>query len=615
MKIAVCVKWVPVVARMKFDMETKRIVREGVPNELNAYDQLAVQRCVELKEADPAIEIDVYTMGPPAAVQGLQQCLAMGADRAFHIVDPALAGSDTLATARALSLALAKGDYDLHLFGAHSVDAETGQVGPEVAEFLGLPQVTGVRRLDLAGDGLLRLEREVEDAVETVECVLPSVVTVVEGVAPEVFPGREALQAAREREIPEITAKDLTDDFSVFGASGSPTWVEEIQFVESNREQRVLGGETPVAQAVKATADYLQERGLLDPAVRKQRHVSDRTTKPTVREATGPAIWVVADFADSGLRTVTRELLGAADVVADAIGGYLVGVLMGGPDTGRHAEELAHCGADIVALAADDALTSYTSDAYASTLAAAIDQRQPYAVLLPSTVNGRDLAARVAARLRLGLTGDCVGLEVDAEGRLVQLKPAFGGNIVAPILSKTKPYMATIRPGLLDHLQPARTRKADVIALDVFAPANPAVRVLGRALVEGGAGTAGIEDAWSVVCVGMGVGGPEQIAALEPLCALLGAELICTRDVVDAGWMTRQRQVGLTGRSVAPALYIGVGVRGDFNHTVGIQRAGTVVVVNNNKRAQFFRTCDLGIIADWTEFVPLLVEEIKARVG
>jgi electron transfer flavoprotein alpha subunit len=113
----------------------------------------------------------------------------------------------------------------------------------------------------------------------------------------------------------------------------------------------------------------------------------------------------------------------------------------------------------------------------------------------------------------------------------------------------------------------------------------------------------------------MGVGGPEQIAALEPLCALLGAELICTRDVVDAGWMTRQRQVGLTGRSVAPALYIGVGVRGDFNHTVGIQRAGTVVVVNNNKRAQFFRTCDLGIIADWTEFVPLLVEEIKARVG
>ena len=117
--------------------------------------------------------------------------------------------------------------------------------------------------------------------------------------------------------------------------------------------------------------------------------------------------------------------------------------------------------------------------------------------------------------------------------------------------------MATIRPGLLDHLQPDRTRKASVFALEVVAPADPAVRVLERTTIDGGGGTVGIEDAWCVVCVGMGVGGPEHIAALEPLCAALGAELICTRDVVDAGWMKRQRQVGLTGRSVAPALYIG----------------------------------------------------------
>ena len=109
----------------------------------------------------------------------------------------------------------------------------------------------------------------------------------------------------------------------------------------------------------------------------------------------------------------------------------------------------------------------------------------------------------------------------------------------------------------------------------------------------------------------MGVGSKENIKALEPICELLGAELICTRDVVDAGWMSRQRQIGLTGRSVAPSLYIGVGVRGDFNHTVGIQRSGTIVAINNNARAQFFRSCDFGVVTDWEEFIPALVQELK----
>ena len=142
MNIAVCVKWVPVVARTKFDPETKRIVREGVPSELNGYDVLSVQRAVELRESQGG-EVTVYTMGPPQAREGLTRCLAMGADRAVHLVDPSFAGSDTLATSRVLAAALAMGNHDLIMFGYFSVDAETAQVGPEVAELLGLPQITG----------------------------------------------------------------------------------------------------------------------------------------------------------------------------------------------------------------------------------------------------------------------------------------------------------------------------------------------------------------------------------------------------------------------------------------------------------------------------------------
>ncbi|MDE2765758.1 MAG: electron transfer flavoprotein alpha/ beta subunit, partial [Chloroflexota bacterium] len=469
MKVSVCVKWVPVVARMKFDLETKTIVREGVPSELNAYDQLAVQWAVDHK-TEYGLETHVYTMGPPPARQGLVQCLAMGADEAHHIVDPALAGSDTLATARALSLALAKGNYDLLLFGAHSVDAETGQVGPEVAEMLGLPQVTGAHSIEVLAPDRVRVEREVEDGVEVIECRLPAVISVVEGIAPEAFPGREETLAAQERPIDEIAAADLSDDLSIFGASGSPTWVADIQFIESNREQRVIAADVPPADAAREVAGYLREKGLLDPAVREQRRASAPAAPDMLRPAQGPAVWVLADHGADGLRSVTRELLGAAGGVADVIGGYVVGVLMGGPDAERHAAEVGHSGADAVAAALDDALADYTTDAYASTLARAMDEQRPYAVLLPSTVNGRDLAARVAAKLGLGLTGDCVGLEVDGEGRLVQLKPAFGGNIVAPILSRTTPYMATVRPGILAPLRPNDSRAVEVVRRPIVAP-------------------------------------------------------------------------------------------------------------------------------------------------
>ena len=608
MKVAVCVKWVPVVARMKFDLETRRIVRDGVPSELNSYDQLAVQWAVDHKDRY-GLDVDVYTMGPPGALQGLQQCLAMGADRVFHIMDQALAGSDTLATARALSLALRRERYDLMLFGYHSVDAETGQVGPEVAEFLGLPQITSVSSLDIVHGDTARAERETEDGVQIVECALPAVLSVVEGIAAETFPTREAMQAAREREAEHITAADLSSDSTIFGNAGSPTWVAEIQFVESERGQRILDEETPTEDAAREVAAYLQGKGLLDPAARTARDSEAPAASPAVRPASGPAVWVVAEPGESALRSATSELLGAASSVADAIGGHVVGVLFGEPGVAGQADAFIAAGADAVALAVDDGLAAYATDAYTATIADAMERHQPYAVLLPSTVNGRDLAARVAGRLGLGLTGDCVGLSVDDEGRLVQLKPAFGGNIVAPILSRTQPYMATIRPGLLERLRPNPARQGASFELAVSLPHPPAVRVVDTRRIEE-EGVA-IENAWCVVAVGMGVGDKERIADLKPLADHLGAELVCTRDVVEAGWMPHQRQVGLTGRSVAPALYIGVGVRGDFNHTVGIQRAGTVVAINNNKRAQFFRACDIGVIAEWSEFLPALLRALQ----
>ncbi|MEK9659941.1 MAG: FAD-binding protein, partial [Chloroflexota bacterium] len=240
-------------------------------------------------------------------------------------------------------------------------------------------------------------------------------------------------------------------------------------------------------------------------------------------------------------------------------------------------------------------------------LAAAVEDAQPYAVLLPSTPDGREVAALLAARLRLGLTGDAMGLEVDAQG-LAMLKPAFGGNVVAPVYSRTLPNMATVRPGIVEAFAPQEGRAAPQRTLTVPEPVGPQTRRV--SVSPSGDDAAEMDGAWCVIGVGKGVGGPEGIAALEPLRAALDARFVCTRDVVEAGWLPAQLQVGITGRSIAPELYIGIGVRGDFNHMVGVQRARFSVGVNNNRRASLFRQVDLGVLADWAEFVPALLEAL-----
>ena len=608
MNIAVCIKWVPVVSRMKFDAETRRIVREGVPSEVNNWDIVAVQRATELRAEFGGI-VTAITMGPPQARDGLARCLAQGADNAVHINDRALAGSDTLATSRALAAALRREPYDLVLFGNFSVDAETGQVGPEVAEMLGLPQVTGASKLDAIDASTIRVERNLDNSVEVLEMMLPAVVTVADGVAADVFPGREAITAAKETDIPELSVADLGLTPADVGAEGSPTWVSEIRIQESSREPLIIE-EVPVEEAAAQVTALLKQRGLLDPALRAPRELQPAPS--VVRAAAGQGVWVVAEMGASGPEAVTHELIAAAQPVADAIDGHVAALVIGPPGiSGTVAGLIAH-GADAVLLAEGEGVAEYSTDAYAGTLAHAIETDRPYAVLIPSTANGRDLAARVAARLGLGLTGDCIGLEIDPEGLLAQLKPAFGGNIVAPIYSKTLPNMATVRPGILEAFAPTPGRDGLVRQIDVPQCDERVRRIEVRPVdVQD---VTDLDSAWSIIGIGMGVGA-DGMPEIEPLRKLLDARYVITRDVADAGWMPRQLQVGLTGRSVAPALYIGIALRGDYNHLVGLQRAGLLVCVNNNRRSSIFRGgVDVAVLADFHEFVPALTKALDIEL-
>jgi len=608
MKTAVCMKYVPIIARIQFDYEAKTIIRDGVPSEVNPFDLLGLVRAVELKRS-PEDEVVVISMGPPAASEGLTNCVALGADRSVLVTDRALAGSDTLATSRALSLALEREKPDLIICGRNSTDGETGQVGPEIAELMGLPHVSHVRKLDLSEDGKsVIVERMTDEGFQTLECDLPAVVCVTEGVAPELYPNREQMERAEGIPAEEVTCADLSSDLTQFGAEGSPTWVDEIRLVEPNRLGILLEEETP-EDAAKQVADSLRQRLAelaAGPAGSDQNGAAAQPRYPDGRER---SIWVVAENTQQGLAHVTLEMLGKARELTQFTKSEVVAVLIA-PQNDETVAELASQGADRVLVLDNSQIGPIFGRGVGQALAEAVRGANPYAVLFASTADGRDLASRLAARLELGLTGDAIDLEIDAEGRLVQLKPALGGNVIAPILSKTLPNLVTLRPGLLTPATPEPGATATVDQLPAALFDGRDVRLLKEEFQEDQVGLV-LANAPVVLGVGMGFGGVENLAKIQEIARSIGASIAITRDVAHEGWLPQQVQVGISGRTIAPTVYLAVGIRGAFNHTVGLQRAGVIISINQNRRAVMFRSSDFGIVGTWEEYLPPLIEVLR----
>jgi len=605
--ILVCVKQIPDVAEMQFDPVRKVLIREGVRNILNPFDRRAIAEAVKIK-ANSGGEVTAITMGPPQAKEALYECLAAGADLALHLLDQAFAGADTLATARALAEVIKRRTFDLIFCGKYSVDAETGQVGPEIAELLDIPHVTGVSSLNIEENGhYLTAERETDEGFETIRCELPALITAAERLVKPIKIKEPDLQAVRHRPIEVITAKDLSLDTSIFGQSGSPTWVAEILNFQKSRQVQFIEGS--IQQMAETLLDHLCAHGLFT-GWSGLKAESEPLAIPSGTNGNSSAILAVAELIGGQIRGVSFELLSKGRELAGRLGGKLDALLIG-EDVLPHAKELAAHGADRIYLVGGQRFASYNPLDYTAALTTAISQLQPAAVLLPSTAKGRDYAPRVAARLGLGLTADCIGLELNERNELIQLKPAFGGQIVASILSRTSPQMATVRPGMLTKLKPDGSRSCHVEHLEVN-QVGERYRVLASSEVAGRAGTE-LDDAEIIVCVGMGIGSSENLQVVELLADTFGAAIGATRRVVDQGWLPRQQQIGITGRAVAPRLYIGVGVRGAFNHTIGIHRSEIIVAINTDQEAEIFRTADYGIVADFSEFVPALAAAAEQR--
>lgn len=616
LKIIVCIKQVPMLSALRFDQETRRLVREGVPLELNELDVYALSEAIRLRELRGG-EVIALTMGPPQAHAALATALAMGADRAIHLNDRVFGGADTLATARALAAAIQRERCDLVFCGRHSIDAETSQVGPEIAEILNIPQVSAIQQIELqpfSGGWIARVTRETDEGSETLQLSLPALVTAAEKLNEGIWPDEQAMQEAgtwHER-YQILSAAELGLDPRQFGQSGSPTWVADIEPDKYARAGRVIHEDDP-ATAIDLLLFDLQEHNLL-----ASTHIAQTSrTSPQPPVATrqgeplpGKAVLVVTELSPHGVRKITLELLGKGRELAARLQGELNALLIGADGIEQHAATLAAHGAEKVYLASDPALAHYTTDGYTAVLAQAIQRYRPAVVLIGSTANGRDLAPRVAARLGLGLTGDCIDLDINEQGQLIQYKPAFGNQLISAILSQTSPAMATLRPGMLQAGEPNPARP---LILERLPVENIASQIRTQILSQQGeeTGVEKLEAAQIVLGVGMGVGEPTNYAQVHRLAELLHAAIGATRNVADQGWLPKHMQIGLTGRAVAPHLYFALGIRGASEHIAGIRKAGYVVAINKNKRAAIFRHADLGIVGDVHALLPLLIARLE----
>jgi electron transfer flavoprotein alpha subunit len=600
-RILVLVKQVPSPQHVRLDPETKRLVREGVPLELNEFDVYAVTEAIRLRDAHGG-EVVTMTMGPPQAEEALRMTLAMGADRAIHLNDKAFAVADTLGTSRTLALAVAKECADLVLCGRKTVDSETWQVPAETAAFLGWAQLTNVDRLELDG-GSLHGRRETDEGFDTYDLGLPAVVSVTEGINEGLWPARRDVETTESAgRIVTWTAADLVDDVEEddrrFGQTGSPTRVLAVKDVTPDRHGELAA--SPEAAAGRIL-ELLAETGATPPSSWEK---PERLGKSPGKSYD---CWTVVELVAGTPRRVSLELLGKGRELAGKLGGRNGAVLLGDPGG---EQELSRWGAErVVVLPVPD---EYYPDVYARALRAFVESHRPHVLLIPSTTSGRDYGPRVAGELELGMTGDCVDLGIDRAGRLIQYKPAYGGNIVSVIMGATTPQLATVRPGMFAPVEPHEGAEAEAERLEV----EPASRLR---LVESEhrPDTAAYQlDAATVcVCVGKGVGGPEALPEIEAHAARLGAAVGGSRDVTDAGWLPKNRQIGLTGRAIAPRLLIEVGVRGAFEHMSGSVRAGVIVALNANERAPILEHADVGVVGDWHETFPPLVDALEGKVS
>ncbi len=628
------IKQVPLPSEMRMG-EDGLMDRTKAKSIINIDCQFGLEAGLQLRKQNPDARLIVCSMGPGSFETSLRTAVSMGYDEAYLLSDRKLGGSDTYATGLAIStmlrhLGFTKDSKDpfIILAGRQTSDGDTAHVPSQVAESIGIPQATFVESVKMDGQGNVVAKRIIEGGFQMMKLPVPCVISLTPTGIPPRKPSLSGAIKARNLKITTFGIADIGLGTEKIGIDGSPTIVAKVVNIVSERPPITMSEGHSEADLVHSLIANYKKGGNVfgekEEAAKKEIERPDFPLKDFRDGSKGILTW--AEVTNGNISRPSLELLTPARNLATQLGNDTkIMTLVIGKSVRHLAQTLIEHGSDEVIIVEDDKLEEYLVLPFSSIFAQVIRERKPEIALFAATTSGRELAPRVGMKTNSGVTADCTGLEIgeyiDKKEKVIyspileSRRPTYGESKLATILGFVCPQVSTARAGTFEVPKQIEGRKGVVSAFKpVLNEKDFVVEIIKT--VRGEGGLQNLFDADIIISGGRGTTN-DSLGLIRALAESLiekgiNAEWACSRPVVDEGVTEYPRQVGQTGKTIRPKVYVAVGISGAIQHIAGMKEAGKVIAIDHNPKANIFNHADFGIVGEYQDILPELIEQVKS---
>src|SRR5665647_881476 len=632
--IITLIKQVPLPTEMRMG-DDGLMDRTKAKSIINIDCQFGLEAGLQLKRQNPDARLIVCSMGPGSFEASLRTAISMGYDEAYLLSDRKLGGSDTYATGLAIATMLkhlgftkdSKEPYII-LAGRQTSDGDTAHVPSQVAEAIGIPQATFVESVNSDGSGNVIAKRIIEGGYQMLKLPIPCVVSLTPTGIPPRKPSLSGAIKARSLKITTFGIDDIGLGTEKIGINGSPTIVVKVVNIVSERPPIKMSEGHNETELVDSLIANLKKGGNIlekkENTVKKEIEHQDFPEKDFRNGARGIITW--AEVTNGKISRPSLELLTPARHLATQLGNDTkVLTLIIGKNVQPFAQTLIEHGSDEVILVENDKLDEYLVLPFSSIIAQVIKERKPEIALFAATTSGRELAPRIGMKTNSGVTADCTGLEIgeyiDKKEKVIykpileSRRPTYGESKLATILGFVCPQISTARAGTFEVPKSIEGRKGIISEFKpVLNEQDFVVEILKT--VRGGGGLQNLFEADIIISGGRGTTS-DNLGLIKALAEALkaqgvNAEWSCSRPVVDEGVAEYARQVGQTGKTIRPKIYIAVGISGAIQHIAGMKESEKIIAIDHNPKANIFHNADFGILGEYQDILPELIERVKA---
>jgi electron transfer flavoprotein alpha subunit len=628
------IKQVPLPSEMRMG-EDGLMDRTKAKSIINIDCQFGLEAGLQLKKQHPDARLIACSMGPKSFETALRTAVSMGYDEAFLLSDRKLGGSDTYATGLAIStmlkhLGFTKDSKDpfIILAGRQTSDGDTAHVPSQVAESIGIPQATFVESVKSEGTGYVTAKRIIEGGYQMMKLPMPCVISLTPTGIPPRKPSLKGAIKARTLKITTFGIEDIGLGTEKIGINGSPTIVAKVVNIVSERPPITMSeGNNEVTLVDSLIANLKKGGNVLE---KKEKEAKIKIERPDFPDkdfrngARGIITW--AEITNGKISRPSIELLTPARNLATQLGNDTkVLTLVIGKYVRPFAQTLIEHGSDEVILVENDKLEEYLVLPFSSIFAQVIKERNPEIALFAATTSGRELAPRIGMKTSSGVTADCTGLEIgeyiDKKEQVIyrpileSRRPTYGESKLATILGFVCPQVSTARAGTFEVPERVEGRQGIISNFNpVLNDKDFVVEILKT--VRGEGGLQNLFDADIIIAGGRGTTndnlGLIKALAEELIKQGVNAEWACSRPVVDEGIVEYARQIGQTGKTIRPKVYIAVGISGAIQHIAGMKESEKIIAIDHNPKAHIFHNADFGIVGEYTDIIPELIVRVKA---